>query len=225
MSDADLVVVGAGILGLAVAREALRRRPGARVTVLERHAQVGAEQTMRNSGVIHAGIYYAPGSLKARLCVEGARELYAYCEERGIAHERCGKVIVALDERELPALDELERRGRANGVPGLRRLDGDGLRALEPAARGDRGAALARTPASSTSPLWPAPTPTTCARPGARSCSAAACRPSGRAWSSTTAARSRRARSSPARAATPIGWPRPAAPRPTRAQCRSAAPT
>ena len=136
MSDADLVVVGAGILGLAVAREALRRRPGARVTVLERHAQVGAEQTMRNSGVIHAGIYYAPGSLKARLCVEGARELYAYCEERGIPHERCGKVIVALDERELPALDELERRGRANGVPGLRRVDGDGLRALEPAAAG-----------------------------------------------------------------------------------------
>ena len=76
MSDADLVVVGAGILGLAVAREALRRRPGARVTVLERHAQVGAEQTMRNSGVIHAGIYYAPGSLKARMCVAGSQLMY-----------------------------------------------------------------------------------------------------------------------------------------------------
>jgi (S)-2-hydroxyglutarate dehydrogenase len=134
--DADVVVVGAGILGLAVAREILRRRPGARVIVIERRSGVGQEQTGRNSGVIHAGIYYAPGSLKARLCVEGARELYEYCEARGIAHERCGKVIVALDESELPALDELERRGTANRVPGLTRLDGAELRDLEPAAAG-----------------------------------------------------------------------------------------
>jgi (S)-2-hydroxyglutarate dehydrogenase len=134
--DADVVVVGAGILGLAVAREVLHRRPGARVLLIERGSDVGGEQTGRNSGVIHAGIYYAPGSLKAQLCVEGARELYEYCEARGIAHERCGKVIVALDESELPALDELERRGNANGVPGLRRLDGDELRELEPAAAG-----------------------------------------------------------------------------------------
>ena len=136
MSDADVVVVGAGILGLAVAREVLRRRPDARLTVLERHAQVGSEQTGRNSGVIHAGIYYAPGSLKARLCVEGARDLYAYCEDRGIAHARCGKVIVALHRDELPALDELERRGRANGVPGLRRVGREELRELEPEAAG-----------------------------------------------------------------------------------------
>ena len=136
MSDADVVVVGAGILGLAVAREVLRRRPDARLTVLERHTEVGSEQTGRNSGVIHAGIYYAPGSLKARLCVEGARDLYAYCEDRGIAHARCGKVIVALHPDELPALDELERRGRANGVPGLRRVGGEELRELEPEAAG-----------------------------------------------------------------------------------------
>jgi (S)-2-hydroxyglutarate dehydrogenase len=136
VSDADVVVIGAGILGLAVAREALRRRPGTRVTVLERHPQVGSEQTGRNSGVIHAGIYYAPGSLKARLCVEGARDLYAYCEERGIDHARCGKVIVALDANELPALDELERRGRANGVPGLRRVGREELHELEPEAAG-----------------------------------------------------------------------------------------
>jgi (S)-2-hydroxyglutarate dehydrogenase len=136
MSDADVVVVGAGILGLAVAREVLRRRPDARLTVLERHAQAGSEQTGRNSGVIHAGIYYAPGSLKARLCVEGARDLYAYCEDRGIAHARCGKVIVALTPDELPALDELERRGRANGVPGLRRVGREELRELEPEAAG-----------------------------------------------------------------------------------------
>ena len=136
MSDADVVVVGAGILGLAVAREVLRRRPDARLTVLERHTEVGSEQTGRNSGVIHAGIYYAPGSLKARLCVEGARDLYAYCEDRGIAHARCGKVIVALHPDELPALDELERRGRSNGVPGLRRVGGEELRELEPEAAG-----------------------------------------------------------------------------------------
>jgi (S)-2-hydroxyglutarate dehydrogenase len=136
VSDADVAVVGAGIVGLAVAREVLLRRPGARVTVLEREAQVGRHQTTRNSGVIHAGIYYAPGSLKARLCVQGARDLYAYCEQRGIAHERCGKVIVALHAAELAALDELERRGRANGVPGLRRLTGAQLRELEPAAAG-----------------------------------------------------------------------------------------
>jgi len=136
VSDADVVVVGAGILGLAVAREVLRRRPDARLTVLERHTEVGTEQTGRNSGVIHAGIYYAPGSLKARLCVEGARDLYAYCEDRGIAHARCGKVIVALHPDELPALDELERRGRANGVPGLRRVGGEELRELEPEAAG-----------------------------------------------------------------------------------------
>jgi L-2-hydroxyglutarate oxidase len=134
--ECDVAVVGAGIVGIAVAREMLLRRPDARVVVFEREAEAGRHQTARNSGVIHAGIYYAPGSLKARLCVEGARDLYAYCEERAIAHERCGKVIVALDSSELPALDELERRGRANGVPGLRRLTGDELREIEPAAAG-----------------------------------------------------------------------------------------
>ena len=93
-------------------------------------------QTGHNSGVVHAGIYYAPGSLKARLCVEGARELYAYCEERGIPFERRGKLIVARNEGELARLDELERRGRENRVPGLRRLDAHGLREIEPHARG-----------------------------------------------------------------------------------------
>ena len=132
----DLAVVGGGILGLAAARELLRRRPGATVTVLEREAALAQHQTGHNSGVVHAGIYYAPGSLKARLCVEGARDLYAYCEERGVPFERRGKLIVARDEGELARLDELERRGRANGVPGLRRLDAHGLRDVEPHARG-----------------------------------------------------------------------------------------
>ena len=133
---ADVAVVGAGILGLAVARELLHRDPQRRVTVLEREDAIGVHQTGHNSGVIHAGIYYAPGSLKARLCVEGARELYAFCEEHAVPHERCGKVIVATEANELPALDELERRGRANGVPGLTRLDASGLARVEPHARG-----------------------------------------------------------------------------------------
>jgi 2-hydroxyglutarate dehydrogenase len=132
----DLVVVGAGILGLAVAREALRRDPGLGVHVVEREERVGAHQTGHNSGVVHAGIYYAPGSLKARLCVEGARDLYAFCARHDVPVERCGKVIVALTEDEVPGLDALEWRGRQNGVPGLRRLDRRGLRDLEPHAEG-----------------------------------------------------------------------------------------
>jgi L-2-hydroxyglutarate oxidase len=135
-TEPDLAVVGGGILGLATARELLRRRPSLTVTLLERETELAQHQTGHNSGVVHAGIYYAPGSLKARLCVEGARELYAYCEERGIPFERRGKLIVARDDGELSRLDELERRGRENRVPGLRRLDAHGLREIEPHARG-----------------------------------------------------------------------------------------
>jgi L-2-hydroxyglutarate oxidase len=135
-SQCDLAVVGAGILGLAVARELVERRPGAGVVVLEREDEVGVHQTGHNSGVIHAGIYYAPGSLKAKLCVEGASALYEFCERHGVPHERCGKVIVARDESELPALEELERRGRANAVPGLRRVGAGELLELEPHAAG-----------------------------------------------------------------------------------------
>src|SRR5688572_13577413 len=134
MLQADIAVVGAGILGLAVARELAQRAPRQRIVVLEREARVATHQTGHNSGVAHAGIYYAPGSLKARLCVEGVRELAAYCDERGIPYDRCGKLIVALEAGELPALDELERRGAANGVPGLRRVDAAGLRTIEPHA-------------------------------------------------------------------------------------------
>jgi 2-hydroxyglutarate dehydrogenase len=104
--------------------------------VLERGPAVAGGQTGANSGVIHAGIYYLPGSLKARLCVEGAREMYEFCEREGIQHERCGKVIVARDESELGRLDELERRGRENRVPGLRRLTGGEIAEVEPHCRG-----------------------------------------------------------------------------------------
>ena len=134
--ECDLAVVGAGILGLAVARELKRRRPELSAVVLERGQDVAGGQTGANSGVIHAGIYYVPGSLKARMCVTGAREMYEYCEERGIRHERCGKVIVARHQGELGRLDELERRGRANEVPGLRRLSAEELAELEPHCRG-----------------------------------------------------------------------------------------
>jgi len=137
--ECDAVVVGAGIIGLAVARELKARRPGLSITVLEREQEVAAHQTGHNSGVVHAGVYYTPGSLKARLCVEGAQRLYAYCEQRGIAHERCGKVIVARDHTELGRLEELERRGRANGVAGLRRLSPAQIEELEPHCRGVAG--------------------------------------------------------------------------------------
>jgi L-2-hydroxyglutarate oxidase len=135
----DLAIVGAGIIGLATARELLSRRPGLRVAVVDRADEVGTGQTGNNSGVIHAGIYYKPGSLKAKLCVDGAARMYAFCEERGIAVERCGKVIVALDESELDRLDELERRGQANGVPGLRRLTAPEITELEPHCTGIAG--------------------------------------------------------------------------------------
>ena len=132
----DVAVVGGGILGLATARELLLRRPGSRVLVLEREPDIAFHQTGHNSGVIHAGIYYKPGSLKAQLCTAGRAALYAYCDEHGIRYERCGKLIIALNDSELPALDELERRGRENGVPGLRRLSAAEIGEIEPHATG-----------------------------------------------------------------------------------------
>jgi (S)-2-hydroxyglutarate dehydrogenase len=135
----DVAVVGAGILGLATARELLRRQPDARVVVLEREDRIAVHQTGHNSGVIHAGIYYTPGSLKAQLCVAGARELYEFCDEHGVEYERCGKLIVALDESELERLDELERRALANEVPGIRRVSGSELREIEPEVAGIAG--------------------------------------------------------------------------------------
>jgi 2-hydroxyglutarate dehydrogenase len=134
--ECDVAIVGGGILGMAVARELLDRRPGARLCVLEAEDRIGRHQTGRSSGVVHAGIYYEPGSLKARLCVEGARALYAYCDERQIPYEKSGKLVLAVDESELGRLDELEQRGRANRVPNLRRLGADEIAAVEPHARG-----------------------------------------------------------------------------------------
>src|SRR5829696_978762 len=132
----DVVVVGGGIVGLAVARELLSRHRDSTLCVLEREDRLAAHQTSHSSGVIHAGIYYAPGSLKARLCVEGAALLYAYCDEHRIEARRDGKLIVAANDDELARLDELERRGRENQVPGLRRIAADGIAEIEPHARG-----------------------------------------------------------------------------------------
>ncbi|HZG35435.1 MAG TPA: L-2-hydroxyglutarate oxidase [Gaiellaceae bacterium] len=131
----DAVVIGGGIVGLATAAEIAARRPAWDVVVLEKERELAAHQTGRNSGVIHSGIYYTPGSLKARLCTEGRRLLVAFCEEEGVPYELCGKVVVATEAGELPALEELERRAAANGVE-AERIGQARLRELEPACAG-----------------------------------------------------------------------------------------
>src|SRR5947207_10506123 len=112
------VIVGGGILGLATARLVAREVPGAEVLVLEKEPALAQHQTSHNSGVVHAGLYYAPGSLKARLCVHGMSLLKAFCLERRIEYDECGKLVIATDERELTRFDALEERARANDVPG-----------------------------------------------------------------------------------------------------------
>lgn len=134
--DQSFGIVGGGIVGLAVAREITRRRPGARVLVLEKEARVGQHQTGHNSGVVHAGIYYRPGSLKAALCTRGRLLLRDYCAEHRLPYDECGKVVVAVDPAETARFDALERTARENGVPGLRRLDPSGLAEVEPHAAG-----------------------------------------------------------------------------------------
>ncbi len=130
--------MGAGLVGLATALRLLQARPGARVVVLDKESEVAAHQSGHNSGVIHAGIYYAPGSLKARLCREGKAELEAYLEAKAIPFERVGKLVVALSERELPRLRDLAERARANGVPGLEDVGPERIREIEPHAAGIR---------------------------------------------------------------------------------------
>jgi L-2-hydroxyglutarate oxidase LhgO len=129
-------VVGGGILGLAVARELVRRRPGTRVTVLEKEDRLAAHQTGHNSGVVHAGIYYRPGSLKAQLCTRGRLLLEEYVDQHAIPYRRCGKLVVAVDPAEMARFDALEKTATENGVPGLRRLQGAEITAVEPHAFG-----------------------------------------------------------------------------------------
>ncbi len=132
----DIAVIGGGIVGLATARAVQTRFPGATLALLEKEANLARHQTGNNSGVIHSGIYYKPGSQKARLCVEGAQRMYSFCEAHGVAHRRCGKVIVATREAEIERLEELRTRASANGVPGVRRIDLKELRDIEPHAAG-----------------------------------------------------------------------------------------
>jgi (S)-2-hydroxyglutarate dehydrogenase len=129
-------IVGGGIVGLAVGRELALRHPGAEIVVFEAEDQLGSHQTGHNSGVVHAGIYYKPGSLKAELCTLGRSLLREYCAERSLPYEECGKLVVAVDASELGRFDALEATARQNGVPGLRRVDGSGITEVEPHATG-----------------------------------------------------------------------------------------
>jgi (S)-2-hydroxyglutarate dehydrogenase len=135
-SHHDVIIVGGGIVGLAVALEISRRFPHLRLLLLEKEDRVGRHQSGHNSGVIHSGIYYKPGSLKAKLCVAGAAAMVEFCREHRIPHSTCGKVIVATSQEELQPLEELRRRGEANGVPGVRLVGSAELRELEPNAAG-----------------------------------------------------------------------------------------
>ncbi len=136
MKQYDLVVVGGGIVGLSTARAYLMRYPHLKVAVLEKEAQLGQHQTGHNSGVLHAGIYYKPNSFKAKACVSGQRAMIAYCDEHGIPYRKVGKLIVALDESELPRLMDLWERGHAHGVQDLQLLDQAPLREMEPHLNG-----------------------------------------------------------------------------------------
>lgn len=135
-SQFDLTIIGSGIVGLATALEITRRWPQLRLAVLEKEDRLAAHQTSHNSGVIHSGIYYKPGSLKAQTCVTGAKAIIAFCQQYEIPYEICGKVVVATSQGEIPRLEELHRRGTANGVEGMEMIGPERLRELEPHATG-----------------------------------------------------------------------------------------
>lgn len=142
MNNADVLIIGGGIVGLGTA---LALAPRASVAVVETEARVAEHQTGHNSGVIHSGLYYKPGSAKARNCAAGRELMYRFCEENGVPHERCGKLVVATSEAELPALEEITRRGTANGLQGLERLTPEQMREIEPHVRGVAGLRVPQT--------------------------------------------------------------------------------
>ena len=135
----DVAVLGGGLIGLATAYRLLEAKRGLRVAVLEKETELARHQSGRNSGVVHAGLYYAPGSLKARLCREGMETLKRFADERGVPYELCGKLVVAVDESELERLEELKQRGIANGLRGMQEVGPEELRELEPHVVGIRG--------------------------------------------------------------------------------------
>jgi (S)-2-hydroxyglutarate dehydrogenase len=138
-SQYDLAIIGGGILGLATALKIAAAHPQIRLLILEKEAQLACHQTGNNSGVIHSGLYYRPGSLKAQSCVTGRKALIAFCDKNSVPYEICGKVVVATSQEELPRLDELHRRGIANGLQGLEIIGPERLKELEPHAIGIKG--------------------------------------------------------------------------------------
>jgi L-2-hydroxyglutarate oxidase len=144
-TSADLAIIGGGIVGCATALAIISRNPGLKIVLFEKEMQLASHQTGHNSGVIHAGLYYRPGSLKATTCASGREALYRFCVEHDIPHQRCGKIVVAVDETELSALDELERRGQENGLSGLQRLTASALQKREPHVRGIAGLFVPQT--------------------------------------------------------------------------------
>jgi len=132
----DVLVVGGGIVGLATAWRLLEARPGLRLALLEKEAALARHQTGNNSGVLHSGLYYKPGSEKAKLSVQGIRQMVEFCRQHGVHHEICGKIVVATAPDELPRLETLWERGNANGLAGLRKLTPEQIREIEPHAAG-----------------------------------------------------------------------------------------
>ena len=132
----DLIIIGGGIVGLATALRVLEQKPNLKVMILEKESSIGQHQTSHNSGVIHSGIYYKPGSLKAKNCISGYHQLIKFCDTYSIKYDICGKIVVATDEYQLPQLDELRRRGEANGLKGIRVLEKEEIREYEPYATG-----------------------------------------------------------------------------------------
>ncbi len=167
MFDCDVLVIGGGIVGLSTAYALTRAAPGTRVTVLEKEHALARHQTGRNSGVIHSGIYYRPGSLKARFAVEGAAEMVKFCAEWGIPYEVTGKLVVATAREELPRLHALVQRGRENGIP-VRELGPAQISEYEPRVRGSPRSTSAR-PGSATTGRWRSGSPRP---PGRGSCTA-----------------------------------------------------
>ncbi|MCK4903795.1 MAG: L-2-hydroxyglutarate oxidase, partial [Candidatus Marinimicrobia bacterium] len=135
----DVAIIGGGIVGLATAYEYLDKNPSNKLLVIEKESKVAAHQTGNNSGVIHSGIYYKPGSLKAKNCRLGVRNLLQFCDKYGIKYNLCGKLIIANNESEIPQLMELYNRGMKNNVPGIRLLDKDEIRVREPHTVGIKG--------------------------------------------------------------------------------------
>ena len=132
LAQQRITIIGGGIVGLATAYRLLQKWPGAKVRILEKEDGVGRHQTGNNSGVLHSGLYYKPGSFKARLAVDGMRQIVAFCQENGVPHEICGKLVVAANEEELPRLNALYERGQQNGLEGLQKLDAGQMREIEP---------------------------------------------------------------------------------------------